>query len=718
MKLRMHVFGMMLICLAFQCTHLTAQEKELGQMYADMSDAQLWALVEGCKDQSELQTLINKIPISVMAKHALAETEDSNNKNRFGKVVYWLLWTEFKNESDYKHLLEIRKWQDVNLRFEVNASIFDVQPSNVVLRKEDGSLVEVPIGKLARRSITPLRTYQRLRKKFTQRIPDVLEHLPTIATNPNAIAWPNRIAATISLRSVNGLINDGSWLLETSGFPIFIPSFETFAQQCSEGIDRTKPSGVVLMFDDVRPVVIFCLPVSDFSMLLELLKNSGFEHENDGEFKLFSDPTGTDVYAVLNNGWAYFSDSKSNLEKLPRDPGVIFEPLAREYTVSLSIKIQNFPKLLREQATNLLREPPEGGGKKPGDALLGRNGWGAFLSWPIIAALEFVAEASKVNGAAFHNVADVIEQADKFTIGWAIFSERKQTYLDLNLSALKGTQLAARMTAASSAKSKFKGFVRENSAFAIHGVTDLLDEDKVKFLNLIDNYQSQIDHATVEGKLTGQLLEIFRSAVESKKIDAAGSLLLEADAVDLVLGLQVKDGPTSKTSIANLLNTLEKEYKDIIVIRRNAVARKRVTFHRLTINIPGDQAEARKIFGETAHVVIGTGRDAIYVGVGKNAIESIVAAIDSSEKEDGKNLNGMRVDFALQPILKFAAKIEEDALLEKLSEALLKSKKDGIFLSLETKDNTQRLRFEIQEGVIGLLSVAFSPLSGNGGVDF
>jgi hypothetical protein len=70
--------GIALLSLAHTSSQIAAPEKELGQQYAEVSDAELGAEVMSCEDKEQIILLLDQIPISVMAKHAIERLSTSS----------------------------------------------------------------------------------------------------------------------------------------------------------------------------------------------------------------------------------------------------------------------------------------------------------------------------------------------------------------------------------------------------------------------------------------------------------------------------------------------------------------------------------------------------------------------------------------------------------------------------------------------------------------
>ena len=171
MNLRFPALGLLLFTFCIHACALVAQNKDPGQKYAEMSDAELWAEVEKCKDRKELRTLINQIPIAVISQQSILCLEEPLKDHRFGKMINRVLWTDAYAERQKKKLLRLLHWQDSSRKFERHARILDVQESRVKLQEEDGKSYWVETNRLSRGSLSHIGYFQRIRRDFVNRIP-------------------------------------------------------------------------------------------------------------------------------------------------------------------------------------------------------------------------------------------------------------------------------------------------------------------------------------------------------------------------------------------------------------------------------------------------------------------------------------------------------------------------------------------------------------------
>lgn len=158
-----------------------AGQEDYGPKYATMTDAELWAMVVKCEGKDEVVSLLDQIPLAVMAKHAKAAMEDPTNGPSFGNLITQVIWPELCAKDApsrvLDNMLKTFTWTDSTGKYKVEAQIFDVRSENVVLRKADDSLVQVPIERLSRSAEFRLRKYSAARKQMSDRIPETKSQL-------------------------------------------------------------------------------------------------------------------------------------------------------------------------------------------------------------------------------------------------------------------------------------------------------------------------------------------------------------------------------------------------------------------------------------------------------------------------------------------------------------------------------------------------------------
>ena len=153
---------------------------------------------------------------------------------------------------------------------------------------------------------------------------------------------------------------------------------------------------------------------------------------------------------------------------------------------------------------------------------------------------------------------------------------------------------------------------------------------------------------------------------------------------------------------------------DEIEVSLNSGSHKNITFHRFVIQVPDEEEEMRDALGDQVTVVVGIGTKEVYFGAGSNPVETLKKAIDGSHTTDDL----MQYNFFVTPILKFAAGLEGDPSVEAMADSLAEAGKDRIRITSNLIENGGTMRFEMQDGILGLIKVGFEAFSQGGGGGF
>ncbi len=735
------IIAVMVLAIGLSGWAIAKQETRFDEDYAKLGDAEIWNLIKKCNDRKKLESLIHHIPISVMAEHAIQAYENPKQGPSFGKFVYQVIWTELiKDGQPYVHakrLFKVLHWSDTSGQYSVDASIFDVRQESVFLKKEDGSLVVVPIEKLSDASRIRLRHYERIRKKFIERLPERpalfagfdekqmpgqraqsppndQQPVAELVETPMSANWQNQAAVVLAFKSVDDMFSETSYLIESAGFKELVFLWKTVLDQYTIGVDRKKPAGAVLMFDGETPVVVGCLPVTDFDDTLDTI--AGFaeiEEGKKGDFDAVIFPGGAEIFTITQNGWAFFSESKEVLASLPADPGAIFLPSTNQYMISISSRWKNFPKSLLKQ----MKEGATDGIKSLSETSLGRP----FLLPLMVAGAQIMGDSD-----------DLISEIDRITLGWAIDRKGRRSYLDFRIAAQEDTLLAKRIEATGALESRFAGFARENAAVSMHWAANLIEDDQAHLISmnaairkqmlkvLTETELPKVNELNVIKEIVGLWLDELSPVIESGKIDGAGSIALDDNTVDFIAGVYATEDSKVEESIKLLMERIAADDNDAIEIELNVDSFGEVNFHKFHIAIPKNDERANKAFGSELEIVIGAGPEAVYFGAGANSVESIKSAVAQSRDESRIQRFGMQYKTSIHSVLEYAFHIERNHILRQMADLLKGSESDAVTVSLQTVGLEQTIRIEVQEAVLGLIKIVVDQAFGSGhrGGDF
>jgi hypothetical protein len=119
----------------------------------------------------------------------------------------------------------------------------------------------------------------------------------------------------------------------------------------------------------------------------------------------------------------------------------------------------------------------------------------------------------------------------------------------------------------------------------------------------------------------------------------------------------------------------------------------------------------RDALGDQITLIIGIGDKAIYLAGGSDPVTTLKKAVDGKNEAS----DSMQMNFFISPVLNFAANMEGDPAIEAMSKALADSGGDRVRGSYSLIENGGLMRFEMQDGILGLIKVGFDAFSQGGG---
>ena len=508
----------------------------------------------------------------------------------------------------------------------------------------------------------------------------------------------------VSIAGVDELMGDIDYLTKSAGVEDYGNLFKLLAAPYTVGIDKTKPWGFVLqMNEDADRETLGFVPVKDLDVVFAALKEQIGEPRDvgDGVYEL-TDPS--PMYVKAKGGFAYLSDEKKHLGTLPDDPVALLDGLETKYDIAVRALVQNVPRNLREMAVTEMR-----------------NQYELTLENQLRDLDADSAEyqlTKKLSENQIERMEDLINDSDEITIGWTTDGMAKETYLDLTMTAKADTPTSKRMALLKGNASSFGGLAMENAAVTMSLTAKMAKEDIEQVTALLnmakDNAFEEIENDTdldTDAKrekakdVVAGLLDTLKKTAESGKLDGGAALVLKPQSMSFIAGGAVAEPQMLEDSLRKLVD-LAKDEPDFPEVKFDAETHKGVTFHTMSVPVPEDEDQARKVLGETLDVVVGIGKDAAYISVGTDAAEMLKMVInDSSMKvQDAVPMN---LKVALTPIFKFAASVEDNPVLELITTTLEESDgKDHILLKATPIDNGVSYRLTVEEGILQAIGQA------------
>jgi hypothetical protein len=535
------------------------------------------------------------------------------------------------------------------------------------------------------------------------------------ATAP-ASAGEIKTVAVVGLTSYNNLVNDINFVGGLADRPeagqMLQGMLAMFTQgKGLDGVDQTKPWGVILQTDGMQFLPVGCIAVTDLDKVLSIVQGFGARITDGADgAKMIALPNGLTIHVKHDNGWAYIAQMESALASLPADPAAELNKIVADYDLGARVSVQNVPQHYRQMALEAMKSGMEDGLKrKEGESD------------------EEYESRRKVAEAQVAQLEQMINEVNEMIMGWAVDSDQQKTFLDFTYNFLPGSKFAKQIAGYGTPKTNFAGFYQPEAAatfsFASQADPETIQENIEQMRATMDTMRKQAEKAIDEEEdipddetrvavkaALADFMDAFQATMESGQMDGGGAVQLSADSLTVIAGAQVKDPAKFEEGLKKLAALAEKE-PNFNGVTWNAATHEGVNFHTLAIPVPADEAEAQKIFGEKVDVAFGIGAEAVYVAVGDNNIDTVNKAIDASKSEAGKEVPPFEFSASLGQIMEFAAanaKDEDKPLVQGIADMLKNDAqgRDHVRASATLIENGLKYRFEAEEGVLRAIGKA------------
>lgn len=519
--------------------------------------------------------------------------------------------------------------------------------------------------------------------------------------------------AVAALASYDQLMKEINFLGELGGRPAASDMVEGMIAFFTggrgvEGLDKSRPLGMVLQTDGAAFAPILCLPVADIAPLLELAENFGFEpiEAGDGVYEVeLKDQT---VFVRNTGAWTFVGQTAESLAQAPQDPGSSFQNLTATYDFAVSVMAQNVPDMYRRVALEQLRQGMEEG-----------------LTQEENETEEEFAERSRLAESQVEQIGELVEGLDVVTLGWSIDAEKKHTFLDAVITGVAGSDIALAMDAYKDPKSGVNGFHRPKAAMSLLTVgttpPELLEKQKEQTEAAIAMVRGQVQKGMKEqadsGKLpddpavraalegaTEDLIDVYADMLTGGRVELGGSLDLQGDGYDMVVGGYVPDPAKVESAFKKLADAAASQ-EGFPGVEWGYATHAGVKMHGMTIPVPEQATEAREALGESVRVVMGVGGERVYLAVGPRGEESLKRAIDESAASAEKAILPAELIVSIGQILTAAEKVAPPQAAPVIGMVLgamedVPPGVDRLVMTTESVDRGMRVRYLLEEGVL------------------
>ena len=512
--------------------------------------------------------------------------------------------------------------------------------------------------------------------------------------------------AVVALSGYDALVEDINFAGSMSGQPDLGAMIEPMIMGYTQGLDKTKPIGVVIQSNGTEFGGAVCLPVTDLKKLLTPLQLFGLTTEDvgDGITKVVA-PNQT-FFIREANGWAFVSPKQQMLDGLPDDPAKLLSEITKEYDFGTRVHVQNIPELYRQMAVQQLEMGMQTGLRK----------------LPNESDEQFEAR-KEMTVAQLEQLKQLINDIDELTIGLALEGSEQRAYLDFVYTAVVGSKLAEQIAMYNDAKTNFAGFFQPDAAMMMSFASKMHEADIAQIDQMFGALRKQVKTAVeqeaemhsdeareIMQSAMDDLLDAVQSTLQAGMMDGGAVLNLAPNSVTFVAGGFIGEPAKVESGLKKIVEVIRQEEK-FPGVQWNAENHADVSFHTLSLPIPEHEEESRQMFGETIDLAVGIGKQSVYFAFGRNCLEAAKSVIDASLAEPQKSVPPMEMTISLKQIMETAAAFADESekpMLQSIA-AMLGNEavgRDHVRIVTQTIPNGIRTRIEAEEGVLRAIGMA------------
>lgn len=503
----------------------------------------------------------------------------------------------------------------------------------------------------------------------------------------------------VTLGSVNKLMQDVNYLSSIIGQPQAGGMFTMMAGTFTQGIDVNSPIGILVPLVDGVPEPIAMVPTPDAKVVLKRLEAQTGPVDELEDGTLVIAVGASTVYVRQVGNWAVLARNRALLEAAPADPSALFKGMGNDYFLAFRLKMQLVPAETRDMLVGQLRQGFEQAMQNQDNAN---------------------AEASRdVAESTMKQLEQFIQDTDELMFGFNVDQPQRQVSFDVSFSAVPGTELAEMYGGQRPIPSRFASVIREDAAAYYHAATSisptLVEQTRASVQTTINALKSAISNETEltpeQADDVQQLIEkvsnLAVSSIAEGKADVGAMLLADANKMQFVFGTFVSDGAEAAKIVQEVAEKVKNE-PGAPTFEFNVGTHQDVTLHAMKVDVPESEDEARKIFGETAVLHIGTAPKAVYLAIGDGSESLLKQFIDSGANDTAagqRPIGQLRVD--MLPILQYIESIESNDVITAMMDALSRAPDQGrVRVVQEMVTNGQSSQMIISEGVLQAIGAA------------
>ncbi|MCC9606309.1 hypothetical protein LOC68_18520 [Blastopirellula sp. JC732] len=521
---------------------------------------------------------------------------------------------------------------------------------------------------------------------------------PTLAQAQDA-AVEMKTVAVVSIAPFEKVLGDVQYLTEIADHDEIGLTVAMMSAPFTQGIDKSRPVGVVVRTDGQQFNYIGFIPVTNLKALLLILRDQIGEPQDmgDGVFVLEGP---LPIYYKEVEGWVFVAQDKESLADVPAKPADLLANLPKDYDLAAKVNLDNIPELFREMLIAQMR-----------------NGIELSLEQEQGESDEDFAQRQQMVELQVAQLERMLTEITDLTIGWNVDKEAGKTYVDVAYNVAPGSKIAEQLALNKGVTSDFSGFLSNGSAGTIHISSKIAPEEigttvkqlnagrQKAFMEIEDNPDLDDKSRDAATRLIDLSMDALIETIKAGKIDMGITVDLAPNKMTFLMGAFVADGKRVEDGFKEILKMVE-DQPNFPGVKWNADSHQGVAFHVIEGPVPADEEEARKLFGEKLIIVLGIGEKSAYMSIGNDAIAKLKKVIDDSLAGAGQpTTSPATLMVSAKPILEFILSIDESAPIAAALDAL-GDQNAQLTINGTITDTSATTRINLDSGVIKAIAVA------------
>ena len=507
-----------------------------------------------------------------------------------------------------------------------------------------------------------------------------------------------------TVRSLDQSLTNIGTVFEAAGRDDMTDMINTFLQDRAgnlEGIDRTRPFGVMFFLDDSlppQPTPVAYIPVEDLKAFertaaLGPLKPEKVEGSED-RYKLGGGRRGMSM--LIEHDYAFATPNEYILDNGMPDPLDFVSGFAARYDASLSVQLRNVSPLIRDVFIATLQSSAQAELQQKDEESAAAH------------------KIRKANGQSMLElITQILRDGEQVTLGLEAHPEEQMAALELSVDAKPASEFAKFMQNLGGAKSSFEGLHSELHPLTL-SVSWMMDRREKEMANgMIEGAEIGLTERLPEEVTSSikRLGDSLRATVEQGHVNGILQFVpLEDRKFVLIGGLKLVGSNAFGTALRDVFSVLN-ELEGIDSVDLDAHEHQNVVLHRLMGS--DTDREQQRIYGGDPSVYLGSGNGVFWFGLGGDAVvDELDFAIDqylaSSATSGSSTTAPFQLVFRMLPWMDLPERENADPLQRELASEAMSDGGDAVRVEVRPNENGLRVRMQFEKGFVRLLGLVIS----------